>query len=264
MARAALHGGPIQRTTESAASAQLFRRCRRSGDRAAREALVRRFMPLAHRAARRYVRSSEPQEDLMQVASLALVKAVDRFDPSHGSSFRAYALPTISGELKRYFRDSSWAVHVPRAAQERALAVESATEELTTALGRPPTVAELGENLGLSDDEVLDGLSAARSYETISLDAPTGPEEEDADLTVGGTLGEEDERYELIEADATIAPNVGTLPERERLVLHLRFVEELTQSEIAERIGVSQMHVSRMLRRAIARLRERSGAAEAA
>jgi RNA polymerase sigma-B factor len=200
----------------------------------------------------------------MQVASLALVKAVDRFDPSQGASFRAFALPTISGELKRYFRDSAWAVHVPRAAQERALAVENATEELTTELGRPPTVAQLGEQLQLSDDEVLDGLCAARSYEAISLDAPTAASDDDADLTVGGVLGEEDERYELIEADVTVVPSVSALPERERLVLHMRFVEELTQSEIAARIGVSQMHVSRILRRAIARVRDEAGIAEAA
>jgi RNA polymerase sigma-B factor len=200
----------------------------------------------------------------MQVASLALVKAVDRFDPSHGSSFHAFAVPTISGELKRYFRDSAWAVHVPRGAQERALAVENATEELTLALGRPPTVSQLGEHLELSDDDVLDALCAARSYEALSLDAPTGAGDDDADLTVGGALGAEDERYELIEADATIVPTVGALPERERRVLHLRFVEELTQSEIATRIGVSQMHVSRLLRRAITRVRDEAGIAEAA
>ncbi len=261
---AAISGASRRGAVACAPSAQLFRRCRRNEDRAARDALVRRFLPLAHRVARRYVRSSEPQEDLVQVASLALVKAVDRFDPAHGSSFHAFAVPTIAGELKRYFRDSAWAVHVPRSGQERALAVERATEKLTSSLGRPPTIAQLAAHLQLTDEEVLDGLHAGHSYDALSLDAPVGAVEDDGDLTVAGTLGAEDERYELIEADATLVNSMSCLPELERRVLHLRFVEELTQSAIAERIGVSQMQVSRLLRRSIRRLREHAGIAEAA
>jgi RNA polymerase sigma-B factor len=224
---------------------------------------VRRFLPLAHWIARRYSHASEPQEDLMQVASLALVKAVDRFDPTRGASFQAFAVPTISGELKRYFRDSAWAVHVPRPAQELALAIERATETLTHSHGHAPTVEELGEHLEVSEEEVLDGLQAGRSYEAVSLDAPMGVDEE-GDLTVAGTLGEEDERYELVEADATLEGTAECLPELELRVLRLRFGSEMTQSEIGARVGVSQMQVSRLLRRALERLRERAGVGEAA
>jgi RNA polymerase sigma-B factor len=249
-----------QRTT-CVSSAALFRRLRRSDDRAARDALVRRFLPLAHRIAWRYARTSEPQEDLLQVASLALVKAVDRFDPGRGASFQAFAVPTISGELKRYFRDSAWSVHVPRRAQEHALAIERTTERLTNDLGRPPTVEEIASHLELSVEEVLDGLHAGRSYEALSLDAQIGVDDE-GDLTVAGTLGEEDQRYELVEAQATLAGSAECLPELERRVVRLRFGGELTQSQIAARVGVSQMQVSRLLRRALERMRSRAGIAE--
>jgi RNA polymerase sigma-B factor len=241
----------------------LFRRCRRGEDRLARETLVSRFLPLAHRVARRYVRSSESQEDLEQVASLALVKAVDRFDPARGASFPAFAVPTIAGELKRYFRDSAWAVHVPRPTQERALAIERATDALTGRLGQAPTIEQLAGHLGITDEEVLDGLQAGHSYDAVSLDAPVGADDE-SDLTVAGTLGVEDERYELIEADEALAGTAECLPELELRVLRLRFGGELTQSEIAARVGVSQMQVSRLLRRALARVRERAGITDAA
>jgi RNA polymerase sigma-B factor len=261
--RTSLRSGVSDSPRTCASSAFLFRRLRRGGDRLTREILVRRFLPLAHRIARRYAHTSELPEDLMQVASLALVKAVDRFDPARGSSFQAFAVPTISGELKRHFRDTAWAVHVPRRAQERALAIERATDTLTNRLGHAPTVTQLAAQLAVTEDDVLDGLQARRSYEAMSLDAPIRADDE-GDLTVAGTLGVEDERYELIEAGATLAGSADCLPELERRVMRMRFGGELTQSQIAARIGVSQMQVSRLLRRALQRIRERAGVAEAA
>jgi RNA polymerase sigma-B factor len=245
-------------------SQELFLHLRTGKDRRARELLIRRYLPLAHRLARRYSRSSEPQDDLKQVASLALVKAVDRFDPTRGDNFVGFAVPTILGELKRYFRDATWAVHVPRRSQERALAMERASEAIIRDGGRAPTVNELAEKLQIASEEVLDGLQAADAHQTLSLDAPQKLDDEGTSVPLADTLGSEDERYELIEDDATIAGVIADLPKREREILHLRFVEELTQSQIAKRTGVSQMHVSRLLRRSIADLRDRTGADESA
>jgi RNA polymerase sigma-B factor len=243
-------------------SQELFLHLRAGGDRQARELLIRRFLPLAHRLARRYSRSSEPQDDLRQVASLALVKAVDRFDATRGDNFVGFAVPTILGELKRYFRDATWAVHVPRRSQERALAMQRATEAIINDGGRAPTVDELAQKLEIGTEEVLDGLQAADAHQTLSLDAPQKLDDDGASVPLADTLGADDERYELVEDDATIAGVIGDLPEREREILHLRFVEELTQSQIAKRTGVSQMHVSRLLRRSITQLRDRTGADE--
>lgn len=236
----------------------LFRRLRRGEDKAAHAALVERFLPLAHKLARRYARSSEPYDDLAQVASLGLLKAIERFDPDRGTGFSSFAIPTISGELKRYFRDSAWSVHVPRGAQERALAIEEASAHLLSRDGKAPSAQVLADHLGLSVEQILDGLQAGRAYDTISLDAPrsTSSGEEDDLATVGATLGSEDERFELIDADVTLAAAVHRLPARERKILYLRFVKAMTQSEIAEEVGVSQMQVSRLLRRAIGRLRD--------
>jgi RNA polymerase sigma-B factor len=233
----------------------LFGRWQRHGDVAARDALIERFLPLARSLARRYDRSAEPFEDLMQVASLGLVKAVDRFDSTRGHAFASFAVPTILGELKRYFRDSGWAVHVPRGPQERALKVEEAQQRLTRRSGRAPTVREIAEYLEISTEDVLDALQAAQAYDTLSLDAPRPSRDDDAE-TYGESLGAIDERFDLVDADVTVAAALRHLPERERRVLHLRFVEDLTQTEIAERIGVSQMQVSRLLRRSLERLRE--------
>lgn len=232
----------------------LFRRCR-GGDESAREALVRLYLPLARSLARRYARSSEPYEDLTQVASLALVKAVGRFDPERGVDFRAFAIPTILGELKRYFRDSAWAVHVPRSTQERALLVEDANEQLTGANGRPPSVTEIATHLELSTEDVLDGLKAAQAYGTLSLDESLGGSDDSDAVSLGDTLGAEDERYELIEADVATATALRSLSDRDRRILYLRFVKEWTQSEIADEIGVSQMQVSRLLRGSLSSLR---------
>jgi RNA polymerase sigma-B factor len=238
----------------------LLHRYRSGGDPAAREELVVRFLPLARDLARRYFRSSVPSEDLVQVASLALVKAVDRFDPERGTTFRAFAIPTILGELKRYFRDSAWDVHVPRSDQERALAVGEATEQLTNRAGHSPTVQEIAGYLELSQEDVLDALQVAQAYASTSLDAPPLSAEAGDDRNFEGELGADDERFELIDAKLAVVEATRSLSECERRILHLRFIDELTQSEIGAQLGVSQMQVSRLLRRSLAQLRTLAGA----
>ena len=233
---------------------RLLLRYHQHGDAAAREELVERFLPLARQLARRYQRTNEPLDDLMQVASVGLVKAIDRFDPERGTAFSTYAVPTILGELKRYFRDSGWAVHVPRGMQERVMKLDTAAQELHRRIGRSPSPKELGTELGLSEEEVLEAMEAASAYDAVSLEQQKGDPDESKD-TFQDSLGTEEERYELVEYGAAIAPTLKALTPRERLILHLRFVEDLTQSEIAERIGVSQMHVSRLIRRSLTRLR---------
>jgi RNA polymerase sigma-B factor len=238
-----------QRARETRALFERFKR----GDPGARDELIERFLPLARQLARRYQRSNEPFDDLLQVASVGLVKAVDRFDPARGVAFSSYAVPTILGELKRYFRDSGWAVHVPRGVQERVLKVDQTVSKLSSRLGRAPAIAEIAETMDCTVEEVLEAMDAAQAYDAVSLDARRGGEDDEGE-THGETLGAEEERYELIEYGATIDRTLKALPERDRLVLHYRFVDDLTQSEIAERIGVSQMQVSRIIRRALSRL----------
>jgi RNA polymerase sigma-B factor len=237
---------------------RLLERYQRTGDEAAREELIRRFLPLARQLARRYERPDEPLDDLVQVASVGLLKAVGRFDPTRGIAFSSFAVPTILGELKRYFRDSGWAVHVPRGMQERALEVNRAVTELSRNLGRSPTPAEIAELTGLTPEEVLEAMEAATAYDSVPLEVPRHDDDGDGDGAVE-RLGAEDHGYALAEYSATLAPPLRALPERDRLVLYLRFVEDLTQSEIAEQIGVSQMHVSRLIRRALERLRNDLG-----
>jgi RNA polymerase sigma-B factor len=237
----------------------LFERWRDRGDREARDELIERFLPLARKLARRYAQSTEPYEDLAQVASLGLVKAVERFDPGRGFAFTSFAVPTIVGELKRYFRDSSWALHVDRGAQERARKITEANQRLTTLEGRAPTVQKLAEYLELSQEDVLEGLQTAEAYSTVSLDAPMGSEDDD-ELTRLDWIGQDDPRLAVVHEQATIFAAARTLPAREREILFLRFGEDLTQSEIAARVGVSQMQVSRLLRRALQRVTELAGA----
>ena len=233
---------------------------RHRDDEAARAALVSRFMPLARSLARRYERSSEPLDDLVQVASMGLVKAIDRFDPSRGYAFASYAVPTILGELRRYFRDCCWDVHVPRGAQELALRVEETQSQLTGDLGRPPTVRELAEYMEVDVERVLDAMAARSAYVVSSLDAPRSSADGTDAGTYGDSLGAIDERYELIEEGGAIAGALAHLSERERTVLRLRFEEDMTQTEIAAEIGISQMHVSRLLRRALEQVRILAGA----
>jgi RNA polymerase sigma-B factor len=229
---------------------------------AARAALVTRFMPLARSLARRYERSSESLDDLLQVASLGLLKAIDRFDPERGNAFVSFAVPTILGELRRYFRDCCWDVHVPRGTQERTLKLEEAERRLTLDRGRAPTVAELAQYLEIDVEQALDAMTAAKAYGALSLDAPRSSMTGEPATTYAELLGEEDDRYALVEDRVTIARALEHIPARERTVLQLRFVEDLTQSEIAERIGVSQMQVSRLLRHALEQLRILSRASE--
>lgn len=235
----------------------MLARYAQTGDLAARDALVTEFLPLAHRLARRYVRSSEPNEDLRQVASLGLLKALDRYDVARGANFASFAIPTILGELRRYFRDSTWAVHVPRSAQERAQAIEAAEEELSSQ-GRSPTVHEIADHLGLRPEEVLEGMLAVRAYQTDSLDAPAGAGDEEG-RTLLDEVGAEDPGYERLDAGLTVLPGLAELDARQRRILHMRFVREMSQSEIAAQIGVSQMQISRIIARAIDRLGELAG-----
>jgi RNA polymerase sigma-B factor len=236
-------------------SDELFRRWCDRRDQRARELLIERFLPLARKLARRYAASNEPYDDLVQVASLGLVKAVERFDLERGCAFTSFAVPTIVGELKRYFRDTAWALHVDRGAQERARKIAEARREVGRVHGRAPTVAELAEYLECSSEEVLDGLQIAEAFDTVSLDAPRNG---DHDLPVSRleTIGDEDGRLGMVDEQATIFAAAQHLPKREREILFMRFSEDLTQTEIAERVGISQMQVSRLLRRSLQRLRE--------
>src|SRR5436305_13121104 len=251
------HAGPASpQLPHQVENEELFVRWHRDGDQRAREELVERFLPLARNLARRYAGAREPFDDLLQVASLGLVKAIDRFDTERGAAFSSFAVPTILGELKRYFRDLGWSVHVPRGAQERALRVQEAHERLTTKTGRPPTVNELAEYLELSVEDVLDALETAAAHHSTSLDAPREDRSSGESGSLVDVFGEEDARYELVDETVTISVAARQLSPRERRVLALRFVNDMTQTQIAQQIGVSQMQVSRILRRALNRLRD--------
>ena len=243
--------GP-SRARRALEDARLFERYRRAGDKDAREALVARYLPLARRLARRY-ESGENSDDLVQVASIALLKAIDRFDHRRGFAFSTYAVPTIVGELKRYFRDHAWTVRVPRELHDRALQVQRASEQLTARLGRSPTPAEIADELDIGVELVLDALQSASALRPDRLDAPTDLDDDDRG---GPTASFEEPGYAIAEASATLAPLLARLPAREQQVLRLRFEHDLTQSEIAALVGVSQMQVSRILRRAIAALQQ--------
>jgi RNA polymerase sigma-B factor len=239
---------------------RLFARYRERDDRAARDALVERFLPLATQLARRYHRGNEPLDDLVQVASVGLLKAIDRFDPARGTAFSSFAVPTIAGELKRHYRDKGWAVRVPRDLQELALRVDRATDPLFHKLGRAPTPSEIADEVGVSIEEVLEAREAAAACRAESLDRPCS---DDQDGTrVVDMLGDDDPGYRQAEHSATVESMMSILSDREREILRLRFVEDLTQSQIGERVGVSQMHISRLLRQAVARLREAAESSE--
>jgi RNA polymerase sigma-B factor len=225
----------------------------RNGDGRARDALIERYMPLARSLALRYRRASEPLDDLVQVASVGLVKAVDRWDPERGLAFSSYAVPTILGELRRYFRDATWDVRPARDVQELCLSVEEARDALWADLGRSPTVADLAERLHRSEEEVVEALQATEGRSARSLDAPVHEEEGDS-ATAGDLLGTDDAEFDRVEAGITIERMTGILDERAREILRLRFQEDMLQSEIAERVGCSQMHVSRIIRASLERL----------
>jgi RNA polymerase sigma-B factor len=230
------------------------------GDSAARDEMARRFMPMARSLAGRYRHGSEPFDDLFQVACLGLVKAINRFDPERGTSFQSFAAPTILGELKRHFRDRVMPIHLPRGLQEDVLEVNEAADELTLELDRDPSVSELAGRAELSEHEVTEAVQAARAIRTASLDAPAAVgEDKSASPPLLDTVGDLDRELELVEARTTLWRAFRVLDRRERAVIHLRFVSDFTQDQIAERIGISQVHVSRILRRALAKLRSAVG-----
>jgi RNA polymerase sigma-B factor len=239
---------------------ELFRRWREAADVQARDELVMRHLPLARKLAGRYSRTQEPFDDLYQVACLGLVKAIDRFDPARGVTFASFAVPTILGELKRHFRDKGWSVHLPRGLQELVLKVQDADAKLGSRLGRSPTVIEISHYLECERELVLEALDALTAHRgVLSLDASMEIGSEDGSTTRHDMLGVEDERYSLVDLYASLRSAVKELPESDQLVLALRFDEKLTQREIAERIGVSQMQVSRVLRRITDQMRAKVG-----
>jgi RNA polymerase sigma-B factor len=233
---------------------ELFARLRGDGDAHARDVLIERYLPLARRLARRYQHTDEPIDDLVQVASIGLLKAVDRFDRSREVMFSSYAVPTILGELKRHFRDRTWAVRVPRDLQELALRVDQTVTRLSLGRGRSPSVPEIADAMRLSEEQVLEALDAMGAYRASSLDAPRSGREEETESAAEG-IGVQDVGFDRAEERATIEPLLDRISERERTVLHLRFAEDMTQAEIGQRIGVSQMQVSRLIRQALVRLR---------
>ncbi|MFI6065092.1 RNA polymerase sigma factor SigF [Micromonospora sp. NPDC051227] len=219
---------------------------------ALRDRAIEAWMPLARHLARRYGGRGAPDDDLAQTAFVGLIKAVDNFDHDRGVDFSGYAIPTIIGEIKRYFRDRTWAVRVPRRLQELRLSISAANSVLTQTLGRLPTVADIASHLDLSEETVLEGLEGARAYRATSLSTPIGA---DGNRELGDTLGDDDHEIDLVEIRVALDPALATLPERERQILSLRFHGNLTQAQIADRIGVSQMHVSRLITRSLAALR---------
>lgn len=222
---------------------------------AARDELVTMHLPLAAFLARRFRDRGESLDDLTQVATIGLIKAVDRFDPERGVEFSTFATPTIVGEIKRHFRDKGWAIRVPRRLQELRISIGRATAELSQSTGRSPTVAELAAHLDVSDEEILEGLESAQAYATLSLDASSSEGAEEGGSSLADTLGEDDPGLGEVETRETLHPLVATLPAREQRIIHMRFYENMTQAQIAEQIGVSQMHVSRLLAKSLAQLR---------
>src|SRR3954469_6943604 len=242
---------PPERTAQHD-PARLFARYRRDHDPAARDALVARFLPLAYHLARRYHGGADA-DDLQQVASIGLLKAIDRFDPARGSAFSSFAVPTILGELKRYFRDHGWAVRVPRDLQDLKLRIDGINQTLTGELGRSPTAAKLAERANATTEQILDALAASTAHHPDSLDQPLGDEGHDAiDFLAAKEPG-----FERVDDAAYVDTLLDTLSDRERLILRLRFENDLTQAEIGARLGISQMHISRLIRQAITTLRDR-------
>jgi len=248
-----------------ARSADLFSRLSSDGLSEAertrvRDELVHLHLPLVEHFARRFLNRGEPFDDLLQVGTIGLIKAVDRFDLDRGVEFSTYATPTIVGEIKRHFRDRGWAIRVPRRLQELRISITSATAALTQDLGRSPTVSELARTIGVSDEEIIEGLESSNAYSTLSLDAPDSGE--DSALSMIDVIGGDDEALEHVENRETIKPLLESLDPREKHILTLRFFRGMTQSQIAAEIGISQMHVSRLLTRILARLRESLSADE--
>jgi len=222
------------------------------GRAALRDRAIEAWLPLARHLAARYHGRGEPADDLLQTATVGLIKAVDRFDPERGVEFAGFAIPTVLGEVKRHFRDRTWSVRVPRRTQELRMAITDANNVLLHMLGRSPTVADIAAHLGITEEEVLEGLEGARAYSAASLSTPVAG---DDSMSLGDTLGADDHEYEMTELRMVLGTVLARLDERERTILSLRFYGNMTQSDIAARIGVSQMHVSRLITRALAKLR---------
>jgi len=246
------------------AEKQLFLQYHRTGSRRDRDALIERFMPLARSLARRYRRGPEPLEDLEQVACLALLKAVEGFDPSRDLAFSSYAVPSIAGALKRHYRDCGWSVRVPRDLQELALRVERFNEEVWATTGAAPTATEIAERAGVSVEAVVEAREAHQALRADSLDQPLRPGEDDGAATLLDTLSSRDVDFQRTFDRVALDSLLDTLEERDRTIVRLYYREELTQSEIGERLGLSQMHVSRLLRQATARLTAAAATQDAA
>jgi RNA polymerase sigma-B factor len=241
----------------------LLRRYHAEGDLSAREELIERHLSLVRSLARRYAHRGEQLDDLVQIGSIGLIKAIDRFDLDRGVELTTYATPNIIGEIKRHFRDKGWSVRVPRGLQELNVQLSRLVEEMTVQLSRSPTIGELADASGAEEEEVLEALESGRAYSSLSLSGGATQEDDDA-LDPMETIGSEEPQYEISEEWAVIAPGLRALDDRERQILHLRFFEGLTQSQIAQQIGISQMHVSRLIRRSLDKIRREIEAEESA
>ena len=233
----------------------LLRRYHEHGDLAAREQLIEQYMSLVRSLARRYAYRGEQLDDLVQIGAIGLIKAIDRFDLNRGVELTTYATPNIIGEIKRHFRDKGWAVRVPRGLQELNVQLSRLVEQLTVQLARSPTIPELAKAAGVEEEQVLEALESGRAYSSLSLNTGGGSDE-DGELDPLESIGTEESQYAVSEDRAVLAPGFRVLNERERMILHLRFFEGLTQSQIAQQVGISQMHVSRLIRRALEKIRE--------
>ena len=239
----------------SAEDRVLLRRYHEDGDLSAREQLIEQYMSLVRSLARRYSYRGEQLDDLVQIGAIGLIKAIDRFDLERGVELTTYATPNIIGEIKRHFRDKGWSVRVPRGLQELNVQLSKLIEELTVELARSPTIPELAKASGSEEELVIEALESGRAYSTISLSTGGGQDEE-GELDPLESLGADEPQYEVSEDRAVLAPGFRVLDERERMILHLRFFKGLTQSQIAQQVGISQMHVSRLIRRALEKIRE--------
>ena len=241
----------------------LLRRYHEEGDLAARDELIEQYMSLVRSLARRYSYRGEQQDDLVQIGAIGLIKAIDRFDVDRGVELTTYATPNIIGEIKRHFRDKGWSVRVPRGLQELNVQLSRLVEQLTVQLARSPTIPELAKAAGVEEEEVLEALESGRAYTSLSLSVGGGGGDDD-DLDPLESLGTEEHQYEVSEDRAVLAPGFKVLDERERKILQLRFFEGLTQSQIAQQVGISQMHVSRLIRRSLEKIRDEIAADEEA
>ncbi len=249
--------GRAGRAAQQREDRELLRRYHQAGDTSARERLIARHLPLVRSLARRYAGRGEPLEDIEQVGAIGLIKAIDRFDLEREVSLATYATPNVVGEIKRHFRDKGWAIRVPRSLQELNAKMSGAIDDLTAQLGHSPSVAEIAGSLGTTTEEVLEALEVGTAYTALSLDAGPGGDEDGSDPME--TIGSVDAEFDRSEDRATLGPALAQLPEREREILRMRFEEGLPQTQIAERVGLSQMHVSRLIRRSLAAMREELG-----